>query len=96
MACALFTADLADFGTELADCTGEFASARHCTGRDATNLCALDIHFYAARHLGEVLFLEAGRRAVITSLGASEMHRWHRKREFEDGQVNFGEVWLIC
>ena len=28
-------------------------------------------------------------------LGVSEMHRWHHKREFEDAQVNFGEVWLI-
>lgn len=28
-------------------------------------------------------------------LGVAEMHRWHHKREFEDAQVNFGEVWLI-
>lgn len=28
-------------------------------------------------------------------LGVSEMHRWHHKREFEDAQVNFGEVWLV-
>ncbi|MDO9451961.1 MAG: sterol desaturase family protein [Stagnimonas sp.] len=27
--------------------------------------------------------------------GVAEMHRWHHKREFEDAQVNFGEVWLI-
>lgn len=25
----------------------------------------------------------------------SEMHRWHHKREFEDAQVNYGEVWLV-
>lgn len=28
-------------------------------------------------------------------LGVAEMHRWHHKREFEDAQVNFGEVFLI-
>jgi sterol desaturase/sphingolipid hydroxylase (fatty acid hydroxylase superfamily) len=28
-------------------------------------------------------------------LAVAEMHRWHHKREFEDAQVNFGEVWLI-
>ncbi len=28
-------------------------------------------------------------------LGVAEMHRWHHKREFEDAQVNFGEVWLL-
>lgn len=25
----------------------------------------------------------------------AEMHRWHHKREFEDAQVNFGEVFLV-
>ena len=25
----------------------------------------------------------------------AEMHRWHHKREFEDAQVNYGEVFLI-
>jgi sterol desaturase/sphingolipid hydroxylase (fatty acid hydroxylase superfamily) len=28
-------------------------------------------------------------------LGVAEMHRWHHKREFEDAQVNYGEVFLI-
>jgi len=28
-------------------------------------------------------------------LGVAEMHRWHHKREFEDAQVNFGEVFLV-
>lgn len=28
-------------------------------------------------------------------LGVAEMHRWHHKREYEDAQVNFGEVLLI-
>ncbi|MEC9358981.1 MAG: sterol desaturase family protein [Sinimarinibacterium flocculans] len=28
-------------------------------------------------------------------LGVAEMHRWHHKRDFEDAQVNFGEVLLI-
>ncbi|MDZ4079823.1 sterol desaturase family protein [Hydrocarboniphaga sp.] len=28
-------------------------------------------------------------------LGVGEMHRWHHEREFEDAQVNFGEVFLI-
>lgn len=28
-------------------------------------------------------------------LGVAEMHRFHHKREFEDAQVNFGEVLLI-
>lgn len=28
-------------------------------------------------------------------LGVAELHRWHHKREFEDAQVNFGEVWLF-
>ena len=28
-------------------------------------------------------------------LGVAEMHRFHHKREFEDAQVNFGEVFLI-
>lgn len=28
-------------------------------------------------------------------LSVAEMHRWHHKREFEDAQVNFGEVFLI-
>lgn len=28
-------------------------------------------------------------------LGVAEMHRWHHKREYENAQVNFGEVWLI-
>jgi sterol desaturase/sphingolipid hydroxylase (fatty acid hydroxylase superfamily) len=28
-------------------------------------------------------------------LGVGEMHRWHHKREFEDAQVNFGEVLLL-
>ncbi|MDP1630247.1 MAG: sterol desaturase family protein [Caulobacter sp.] len=27
--------------------------------------------------------------------GVAEMHRWHHKRDFEDAQVNFGEVFLI-
>ena len=30
-----------------------------------------------------------------TWLGVAEMHRWHHKREFEDAQVNFGEVFLV-
>ncbi len=25
----------------------------------------------------------------------AENHRWHHKREFEDAQVNFGEVWAL-
>lgn len=25
----------------------------------------------------------------------AENHRWHHKREFEDAQVNFGEVWAV-
>jgi sterol desaturase/sphingolipid hydroxylase (fatty acid hydroxylase superfamily) len=25
----------------------------------------------------------------------AEMHRWHHKRDFEDAQVNFGEVFLV-
>ena len=28
-------------------------------------------------------------------LGVAEMHRFHHKREFEDAQVNFGEVFLM-
>ena len=28
-------------------------------------------------------------------LGVAEMHRFHHQREFEDAQVNFGEVFLI-
>lgn len=28
-------------------------------------------------------------------LGVAEMHRWHHKRDYEDAQVNFGEVLLI-
>lgn len=28
-------------------------------------------------------------------LGVAEMHRWHHKRDYEDAQVNFGEVFLI-
>ena len=28
-------------------------------------------------------------------LGVAEMHRFHHKRDFEDAQVNFGEVFLI-
>ena len=28
-------------------------------------------------------------------LSVAEMHRWHHKREFEDAQVNFGEVFLF-
>ncbi len=28
-------------------------------------------------------------------LGVAEMHRWHHKRDFEDAQVNYGEVFLI-
>ena len=28
-------------------------------------------------------------------LGVAEIHRWHHKREYEDAQVNFGEVWMI-
>lgn len=28
-------------------------------------------------------------------LGVAEMHRWHHKRDFEDAQVNFGEVLLV-
>lgn len=28
-------------------------------------------------------------------LAVAEMHRWHHKREFEDAQVNYGEVFLI-
>lgn len=28
-------------------------------------------------------------------LSVAEMHRWHHKRDFEDAQVNFGEVLLI-
>lgn len=28
-------------------------------------------------------------------LAVAESHRWHHKREFEDAQVNFGEVWMI-
>lgn len=27
--------------------------------------------------------------------GVAEMHRWHHKRDYEDAQVNFGEVLLI-
>lgn len=28
-------------------------------------------------------------------LGVAEMHRFHHKRDFEDAQVNFGEVFLV-
>lgn len=28
-------------------------------------------------------------------LGVAQLHRWHHKRDFEDAQVNFGEVWMI-
>jgi sterol desaturase/sphingolipid hydroxylase (fatty acid hydroxylase superfamily) len=28
-------------------------------------------------------------------LGVGELHRWHHKRDYEDAQVNFGEVWMI-
>ena len=28
-------------------------------------------------------------------LGVAETHRWHHKREFEDAQVNYGEVWVV-
>lgn len=28
-------------------------------------------------------------------LGVAEMHRWHHKRDYEDAQVNFGEVLLV-
>ena len=28
-------------------------------------------------------------------LGVAEIHRWHHKREYEDAQVNFGEVWMV-
>lgn len=28
-------------------------------------------------------------------IGVAEIHRWHHKRDFEDAQVNFGEVFLI-
>ena len=28
-------------------------------------------------------------------LGVAELHRWHHKREYEDAQVNFGEVWMV-
>ncbi|MBX3431465.1 MAG: sterol desaturase family protein [Hyphomonadaceae bacterium] len=27
--------------------------------------------------------------------GVAEMHRWHHKRDYEDAQVNFGEVFLV-
>ncbi|MBX9945989.1 MAG: sterol desaturase family protein [Reyranella sp.] len=27
--------------------------------------------------------------------GVAEMHRWHHKRDYEDAQVNFGEVLLV-
>lgn len=29
------------------------------------------------------------------ALGVAEMHRWHHKRDYENAQVNFGEVLLI-
>ena len=28
-------------------------------------------------------------------LCVAENHRWHHKREFEDAQVNFGELWTV-
>lgn len=28
-------------------------------------------------------------------IGVAENHRWHHKREYEDAQVNFGEVWMV-
>jgi len=28
-------------------------------------------------------------------IGVAETHRWHHKREFEDAQVNFGELFLV-
>ncbi|WP_407938458.1 sterol desaturase family protein [Oceanococcus atlanticus] len=28
-------------------------------------------------------------------LGVAELHRWHHKRDYEDAEVNFGEVWMI-
>jgi sterol desaturase/sphingolipid hydroxylase (fatty acid hydroxylase superfamily) len=28
-------------------------------------------------------------------LAVGELHRWHHKRDYEDAQVNFGEVWMI-
>ena len=28
-------------------------------------------------------------------LCVAEIHRWHHKREYEDAQVNFGEVWTL-
>ena len=28
-------------------------------------------------------------------LGVAEVHRWHHKREYQDAQVNFGELWMI-
>lgn len=28
-------------------------------------------------------------------LGVAEVHRWHHKRDYEDAQVNFGEVFVV-
>jgi exosome complex RNA-binding protein Rrp42 (RNase PH superfamily) len=55
----------ADIGAYLTDRVGEFASARHITGRQPTDLRTVNIQFDAAAHAAHVALFEAGHGATV-------------------------------
>jgi hypothetical protein len=67
---AFFAAGIAHVGTDIAECGGELASARHVAGRHAADLRTVHIELDAARHHFYVIFGQAGGSAVIAGRGA--------------------------
>ena len=67
---ALFAARVAYLGAELADLRGKLRAAGHLAHRKGANVSATAIEFDAADHHLDILFLEAGGRAVFARFHA--------------------------
>ena len=66
MLLALVGAGLADLRACGADCVGKLAASTHETGRIAADRRTVNVQGDASRHHLHVLFVQAGRDAVIT------------------------------
>ena len=68
--CALVATRLADFGTEAANGLGMVAASGHGVGGQRAHCSAVGIQRNAARHHLDVVFLQAGGKALVASGGA--------------------------
>lgn len=68
---ALGRACFADLGAQGADFLGVQATAGHEASRQTANCSAVDVVADAGCHRGDMLFVEAGRGAMVAGVGAS-------------------------